>query len=584
MDKVTYCVIVMGIPCLVAFAGKPAAPRYLSPQAVVPSPSGVMLYIAEGTGNQVACLDLGSGAVSRTIALPAEPSGLAISEDGNRLYVTCGGPAGLVAVLDAAKGKVAQTIPVGHTPMSPVLSPDAKTLYVCNRFDNNVSVLDLAAGKETARIPAVREPVAAALAPDGKLLVVANLLPAGPSDGQCVAAAVSLIDTTSGKTTTVPLPDGSTGLRGVCVLPEGRYACVTHVLGRYHLPTTQLERGWMNTNALSVIDLAAGKLLNTVLLDDLDRGAANPWAIACTADGKNLCVTHAGTHELSVIDLPGLLEKLAKAAGRKDIKADDVAVPDDLTFLVGLRRRIALKGNGPRCLTLIGTKAYVGEYFSDSLSVADLAPLERPDVKAIVLSPTPPTPVRRGEMLFHDASPCFQNWQSCSSCHPDARADGLNWDLLNDGIGNPKNTRSLLLAHQTPPVMSLGVRDTAEVAVRAGIRSIQFSIRPEQDAADIDQYLKSLKPAPSPHLVNGKLSDSARRGQKVFEQAGCASCHPPGLYTDLQQYNLGLGKGLDADKKFDTPTLVEVWRTAPYLYDGRAATMEEVFTKCNIED
>lgn len=27
----------------------------------------------------------------------------------------------------------------------------------------------------------------------------------------------------------------------------------------------------------------------------------------------------------------------------------------------------------------------------------------------------------------------------------------------------------------------------------------------------------------------------------------------------------------------DTPTLREVWRTAPYLFDGRAATMEEVF-------
>ena len=30
-------------------------------------------------------------------------------------------------------------------------------------------------------------------------------------------------------------------------------------------------------------------------------------------------------------------------------------------------------------------------------------------------------------------------------------------------------------------------------------------------------------------------------------------------------------------KGWDTPTLIEVWRTAPYLFDGRAATMEEVF-------
>ena len=30
-------------------------------------------------------------------------------------------------------------------------------------------------------------------------------------------------------------------------------------------------------------------------------------------------------------------------------------------------------------------------------------------------------------------------------------------------------------------------------------------------------------------------------------------------------------------KGWDTPTLREVWRTAPYLFDGRAATMKEVF-------
>jgi cytochrome c peroxidase len=47
---------------------------------------------------------------------------------------------------------------------------------------------------------------------------------------------------------------------------------------------------------------------------------------------------------------------------------------------------------------------------------------------------------------------------------------------------------------------------------------------------------------------------------------------------------LGIGKGLDKDQKFDTPTLVEVWRTAPYLYDGRAVTIEEVLTKYNPDD
>jgi len=37
-------------------------------------------------------------------------------------------------------------------------------------------------------------------------------------------------------------------------------------------------------------------------------------------------------------------------------------------------------------------------------------------------------------------------------------------------------------------------------------------------------------------------------------------------------------------KPFDTPTLLEAYRTAPYLHDGRAATLEEVVTTCNPDD
>ena len=39
-----------------------------------------------------------------------------------------------------------------------------------------------------------------------------------------------------------------------------------------------------------------------------------------------------------------------------------------------------------------------------------------------------------------------------------------------------------------------------------------------------------------------------------------------------------IGEDIEFENGWDTPTLREVWRTAPYLFDGRAATMEEVFT------
>src|SRR5204862_1447522 len=106
-----------------------------------------------------------------------------------------------------------------------------------------------------------------------------------------------------------------------------------------------------------------------------------------------------------------------------------------------------------------------------------------PAAAGIRLSDLEETTVRKGEKLFNDGLLSFQGWLSCASCHgPDGRVDGLNWDLLNDGIGNPKNTKSLLLAHRTPPAMSQGVREDAEEAVRAGIRHILFAERPDRDA------------------------------------------------------------------------------------------------------
>jgi cytochrome c peroxidase len=132
--------------------------------------------------------------------------------------------------------------------------------------------------------------------------------------------------------------------------------------------------------------------------------------------------------------------------------------------------------------------------------------------------------------------------------------------------------------------MSLGIRDTAEVAVRAGIEKILFTVQPESTAVAMDEWLKSLKPVPSPWLVKGKLSSAAKRGEDLFnsQKTGCATCHVRGLYTDLKHHNVGTSGVYDTPElAFDTPTLVELWRTAPYLHDGSAATVREVITAHN---
>jgi YVTN family beta-propeller protein len=572
----------------------------LSPIAIAPAPDGQSLWIACASARQVLRFDPVARRVTVRIALPGPPTGLAVAPSGDRLYVTCATPVSQVAVIDAAASRIAATLAAGHTAGAPVLSPDGRRLYVCNRFNNDVSFIDLASRRTLRRVAVEREPVAAALSRDGRFLFVANLLHAGRADAAEVAAAVSVIDSAGGRVVrTIRLPNGSGSLMDVKLSPDGRYAAVTHVLGRFTVPTTQLERGWMNTNAVSLIDAVKLERVATILLDGPQNGAANPWGLAWSPGARYLLATHAGAHEVSVIDWPGLLARLAQLPARPDpgklpqtLAASDTRadLANDLSFLTGLRRLVSLDDadRGPRSIAVAGNRAYAANYFSDTLVAIDLEDAERAP-ESLALGPTvAPDLVRRGEEHFHDASLCFQRWQSCATCHPgDARTDGLNWDLLNDGIGNPKKTKSMLLSHQTPPAMSTGVRETAETAVRSGFQHIQFTRPPGSVTAAVDAYLQSLQPAPSPRLVNGGLSESARRGRGIFRDrgVGCARCHPEGLFTDLRQYDVGTTTHGDGkDEQFDTPTLVEVWRTAPYLHDGSAATMKDVFTTRNRGD
>ena len=451
--------------------------------------------------------------------------------------------------------------------------------------------IDASAKKIRATVPALREPFAAALGTDGRLLFVANHLPACPANGN-MAAAVSVIDRTTFKLLkNVMLPNGSTGVRGIAASPDGQFIYITHMLGRYQLPTTQLERGWMSTSGLSIFNGETGEYINTVLLDDVDLGAANSWGVAVSPDGKYLIIAHAGTREISIIDreeLHARLDKAAKVERVTDVTNSAADVPDDLSFLANIRRRVELDGDGPRGVAIVSDRVFATLYFSDALAEVRL---DDATLKSVVI-PLGPTAdlsrdvVRRGEMVFNDATRCFQHWQSCASCHPDGRMDGLNWDLLNDGLGNPKSVKSLLLSHQTPPVMGHGVRANAEVAVRSGFKYILFSDTEEQDAIAVDEYLKSEQAVPSPYLINGELSKLAKKGQKIFEQVGCINCHSRAYYTNMKSYDVGTLRMWDKRKEkplLDVPTLLEVWRTAPYLHDGRTMSVEEAFKSCDPE-
>jgi len=594
-------------------AGAVAAERpvYRSPYDLAFSPDGKTLAVGDRTAGCLCLVDVAAKKVAREVALNGQPTGVAWSADGTKVYVAERG-AGTVAEVDPGGGKVARRLPVGLRPVGVALAPKKGLLIACNTVTDDVSIVELASGKEKKRIGLLHQPYFAVVVPDESLAVVGNLLPRGSAADPQTAAAVSLVDLGSLKAVaTIKMPGGSTALRGLAVSPDGRWAYAVHTVGRTTLPTTQLERGWVNTNGLSVIDLNAKAHVATLLLDRLSEGAADPWGVALARDGGTAWITLSGVHEVARVDLAGvhlLLEGKALPKGKggpngyvpevwKEIKKDPAKRQDlvnDLAALygAGLLRRTPVGAKGPRGVALSpdGKTLALAAYFAGEVVLTD--PAGGKVTARVPLGKQPePDKIRRGERHFHDATMCFQHWLSCATCHPEeARADGLNWDLLNDGLGNPKNARSLILSYKAPPVMSRAVRDKMEVAVAAGFRYIQFHQTRDEEVDAVSTYLRSLEPEPSPYLTaDGSLTEAARRGKTLFEgRAGCATCHPAPLFTDKKVYDVGTEYELDRGKKFegkfDTPILQECYRTAPYLHSGKAVDLKAVLTTCNKDD
>ena len=549
------------VGCCVSLASA-GNPPFFTTDAVL-NAKGELLMTQKGTRH----LDIFSAdGKSLLHSFPFDEIPTGLLPDGDKVYVTTFEKTGRLQVLSLESGRVEAAIPTGSGACHPMFGPDKKHIYVCNQFDNSVVEIDPVMRKVVRSVKVLREPKSAVFSKDGKYMFVTNFLPAQRADVDVVAACVSVIEMEGfTKVKDIQLANGSNALRGMCITPDGKYIYVSHNLGRFTVPTSQLQHGWMNTSAFSVIDVAKQEFVGAVLVDEPDRGAAGIWSIAC--DDKHIFITHSGTHEVSVIDHPAML---AKFESYKDKSRLDY----DLNFLYGLRERVTLQGNGPRNFIFSGDKLIIPTYFADILNTVDINTLE---VTATDMNPgRTETPENKGEKYFNDANHCYQGWQSCNGCHPgDARTDGMNWDLMNDGVGNSKNCKSMLYSHVTPPSMISGVRESAEYAVRAGFKFIQFFEPEEEMAKCVDAYMKSLRPVPSPYLVNGELSDKAKEGRKVFEKLKCGECHSGPYYTDMKMHRIG--EDIEFEKGWDTPTLIEVWRTAPYLFDGRAATMEEVF-------
>jgi Tol biopolymer transport system component len=547
--------------------------------------------VAEQTAKKLAVIDFTTKTLIKEISLPNEPTGIAVAPTGKLVYVSCSSdwwPDGMVCEVSIDQGKVLRRLPAGHGARSPMISHDGTTLFVCNQHGDDISVVNIASGRIVNTLPALREPYAGAITPDDSVMVVTNCLPVQKAtDSLNIASKMLLYDLKAMKLRdTIPMPTGSHSVFGVTVTPDGKYAVATHLIGMFAIPATKIESGWIHTNNIIILDIKNRTVLNSASLDLPSAGAANPWGLMVSPDGKMLCVANSGANFMSVINFDSLIY-IAKtsdyAGGLVSTISATTTLSHDLTRIAYVTDRIKVMGKAPRVVAIVGNRAVTAGYFGDSLEIFDLAVpgggSKTSAAGVVPLGPeVPKTGLRKGECAFYDGSLCREKWQSCHSCHPQTRTDGLNW-TLNGEVQAPKNAKSMLYSWWTPPTSWAGRRNSAGESIRSGISNELF-IQPDPGVAStLDTFFMSMKPVPSPFLKKGRLSPSAARGRTIFfsnSKVNCRKCHPEPLYTDLTKYNSGITDPYDGNTNWDTPSIIESWRAAPYDHLGSMDKMRDI--------
>jgi YVTN family beta-propeller protein len=581
---------------LLAAAGcvrAPVAPvvpgAHADPTAIVASADGRVLYVACSTQRAVAVIDVDARALAGLHALDGRPRGLALSRDGATLAVSMP-DADAVDLHDARTFARRRLVAVGLEPAGLAFDADGRRLFVANARSGDVSVVDVAAGAEVLRVAGGREPYAVALSPDGAVVAVASRTSNLGRPEARPFSEVTLLDAATGAVARRVALDSCHLAHDAAFAPDGSRVYVPVVRVRNLLPIVQVERGWVMSTALASIDVATGRVALLPLNDPSDA-FPDPTSIAVTADGARAFVASGSTDRVREI-------RLADAGRVEDEARPDL--PERLSWTSRYAGAPFEVGANPSGLAAARGLVAVAERLDDA--VALFAADGRLVARIPVVPPVPDDAARRGDRVFHDAGYAFQSAFSCGSCHPDAHTDGLTYDFELDGVGeNVVLNRSLRGLLGTGPFKWNG--RNASIAEQCGPRFAKVLTRadpiPADKLADVVAYLESL-PAPRPDaragIVGGRDTGAVARGRALFERTTrrdgapievhdqCPTCHPGPHYTNLRVEGVGTGTARDTSGSFDVPHLTGIGSKAPYLHDGRAATLSEIWTAPGVGD
>jgi YVTN family beta-propeller protein len=570
--------------CLVGLAGTTAFAGS-SNSLLDLSPDGQRLLAANADNDSVTVIDTAGRKVLREIKVSEKPQGVAWIGAGPLAAVACYDDAEVVFV-NTETGAVVKKLKVAPEPYGIVADKAGKRLWVTHEYPGIVSEIDAVKQTVTRELKAGSMVRGIALHSDETRLYVSEFL-----TGKLVA-----LDLASGKVVESWMGHSTDNLaRHVLLHPTRPKAYLAHIRSMVDV----IDGGGSVFPQLSVCDLkpGEGKRRSSISMDTFNGVyvVTNAWEAALSPDAKRMYVVYAGTDDVNVCKV----------------------VDDDYREIQRINLPTTV-GRNPRAVRVSpdGQTVYIYNTLEFAVGVYD-ANLKK--LASITVCDPPKTPEWvRGKILFNTAKPPMsaRRWVACSSCHPDGHNDGRVWQ---NPEGLRKTTTMFGLAHTHPlhwsadrdevqdfeytirsPLMRGSGLAPGPIKTKKGFEKIELEEKLTGRSKDLDAlaiYCNSFEfPVLSPHIpAPGKLSPQAERGKKLFfsAEAGCATCHSGPYYTDSnlkQPFNLhdvGTGTEDKSEKmgpKYDTPTLVGVYRTAPYLHHGKAKTLLDVLTVCNKED
>jgi YVTN family beta-propeller protein len=573
---------------------------YASPLEVLLSPDGARLYVLCQQSEEVRVLDASSFAVIKNIAVGRVPRGISLSADGARLFVTNSWDDTL-SVIDTATLAVTATWPVGAEPSSVVEDRAGKRLFVANRISNDIAVLDAQTGVEEKRLLAGRGSSYLTLSPDGARIYATHIYPNAsrqPTAGgnrTVPESEITVIDAVRAVVVDRMPLHAVAGVFHLALSGDGRLGAVAEYHPKNLVPLAHLEHGGAFADTLTLFGADVGKPVE-VPLDELERYAAQPFGVAIAPDKSHIYVSCGGSEIVTVIDVPRLLHFInARPRPQSGSFAQDLSA--SANYVVA---RIPV-GRNPHGLALSrdGRRLFVANRLEDTISIIDTRSNRVASTIALA-GPKTVSALRRGEQTFYTARQSFQGQIGCASCHIDSTFDGLTWDLEPDGFGRDiVDNRLLEDIKDTEPYKWNG--GNPNIPTECGPRTEMYFWRSEnydgRALADLATYVRSMPPRPNRwRLAGGELTPAQERGKALFardvdkfgkpiaEANRCSFCHSGKKGTSQKSFDVGTRKATDNTGLLDTPQLVNIALTAPYLHDGSARTLEEIWTVFNPDD